>query len=165
MRVIITTFFDAFASDRNVTIKRRREYLRANPRARAWISVSNITERSTHLCCLLIQGPLFNAGNVATEKGWKKMENNAKTVPRLLPERREETRREKNRIKVQDNEGKKRMERCGVTTLAWDFSGRRAIKNARKTTLRYKPREALLIFSILASLLFFFRPSSELQVQ
>lgn len=147
-------------SDRNVTTKRRREISESEPR----ISVSNIPNRK-YASLLFSTRTSFQRRECSNRGRMKKMGNNAKTVPRLLPERREETRREKNRIKAQDAEGKKRMERRGVTTLAWDFSGRRAIKNARKTTLRYKPREALLIFSIPTSLLFFFRPSSELQVQ
>lgn len=108
------------------------------------------------------------------------MENNAQIVPSLLPEQRKD-KKEENKIKTEDDKGRERIERRGVATLAEtfrDFSGERAIKNARKTTLRYKPRGMLLIFSILlllphlfssrllsSSLLFFLRLCSKLQVQ
>lgn len=90
------------------------------------------------------------------------MENNARTVLSLLPEQREDKKGE-NRIKTEDDKGKERMERRGVTTLAEtfrDFSVGRAIKNARKTTLRYKPRGMFLIFSFLLLLFLIYLPLS-----
>lgn len=86
------------------------------------------------------------------------MENNAQTVLSLLPRQREGKKRG-NGIKTENDKGRKRMERSGVATLAETFrdfsggrAGGRAIKNARKTTLRYKPRGILPVFSCLISL-------------
>lgn len=85
------------------------------------------------------------------------MENNAQTVLSLLLEQRED-KKGKNRIKTEDDKGRERIERRGVTRAETfrDFSGGQAggpLKTrARKTTLRYKPREIRLIFSFLPHL-------------
>jgi len=80
------------------------------------------------------------------------MGNNAKSVTRRY--RRRDERRE-NGIKIRQDGGRREG---GGEAWSGDFSrdfsdaGSQAIKNARKTTLRYKPRETLLILSFPLSL-------------